>query len=59
MQQRWEGVGPVGVWAGPVGSGWAGWKPGVGERAATAVPGDGEHLLERDAPAPLCRRRHG
>lgn len=59
VQQRWEGVEPVGAWAGPVGSEWVGWKLGVWEQVATAVPGDGEHLLERDASAPLCPRRHG
>lgn len=52
-------MGPVDAWVGPVGSEWAGLTPGVWERAATAVPGDGVHLLERDAPAPLCPRRHG
>lgn len=59
MQRRWEGAGPVGAWAGPAGSEWAASKPGVWEQAATAVPGAGEHLLERDAPAPRCPRRRG
>lgn len=59
MQQRWEGAGPVDVWAGPVGSELAGSRPGVWERAATAAPGDGGRLLERGAPAPSCPRRRG
>lgn len=52
-------MGLVAVWAGPVASEWAGWKPEVLEPAVTVAPGVGGRRLALYESAPWCRRRHG